>query len=482
MHRRHGILLVLVFLVSFQSYGQSKSKLLNKLFDSLSQAHEFNGAVLVADSGKIVFEKSYGYADFERKIPMTVDTRFEIASVSKQFTALAIMQLHSQGMLDYDDKVTKYLTNLPYKNVTIRDLADHASGIPDFLGWTAKEMDRKKDVYTNQDIEAHLSSLAPETHFEPGTRFSYSNTNYLLLADIVTKISGMPFPKYMQQHVFQKAGMSHTTIPVSTAKQVKSPAGNLACNYMFDPVTSQYRLFDTIAPEDYRHFLGGIYGPAGIKSTVGDLYRWTQALRNNILVPDSIFVSAIRPQVTKGGKDTLGYDHMAYSFGWLIASQNNQTYLWHNGGFGGYRSIIAFYPSINRSIIILENTDQTVSPDALCTSITHIMNGASSIQWPSLTKVRKTIPVDSLYLEKLEGTYVTTAGPAIKMKITARNDRLYARYIDQPVAELYPYAKDCFFFLIADARVKFNKKEGRYDELVLMQEGTELHMSRLDKK
>lgn len=478
MHRQHRILLFLVFFVSSQLRAQSKAKLLHTLFDSLGKAHAFNGAVLVADSGKIILEKGYGYADFESKIPMTTDTRFEIASVSKQFTALAIMQLHHQGKLDYDDRVTKYLPRLPYKNVTIRDLTDHASGIVDFLGWTAEQMGMAKDSYTNEDIERHLCASAPDTHFEPGTRFSYSNTNYLLLADIVARVSGVPFADYMQRHIFRKAGMHQSSIPVFKDSRFEPPAGNIARNYMFDPVTNSYRLFSKSAPVDYQRFMGGICGPAGIKSTVGDLYKWTQALRSNILVPDSIFAAAVRPQLTKDGKDTLGYDHMAYSFGWLITHQGKQTYIWHNGGFGGYRSIIAFYPNINRSIIILENTNQTVSPDQLCVSIMQIMNGASSIQWPSLRKIPSTIRVDSIYLEKLTGTYCMSTDPKIKMVITTRSGRLYARYLDQPVAELYPCARDNFFFLIADAQVKFRKKEDRYVELVLVQNGRELPMTR----
>jgi len=479
MYRKNSIWILIFLLISVQNYGQSKIKLLHTLFDSLNTARQFNGVVLVADSGKVIFEQSYGYADFGDKIPMTVDTRFEIASVSKQFTAMAVMQLYNEGKLRYEDPARKYLPGLPYKNVTISELIHHGSGIPDFLGWTEKQMGHIKGPYTNEQIESHLQQLAPETTFEPGTQFSYSNTNYLLLANIVSKIAGVPFAEYMDQHIFKKAGMANTTIPVEVNK---TENGNgLARDYLWDPVTGKYRLFSQASSADYAHFIGGLSGPAGIKTTARDLFKWTQAVNSHVLVPDSIFSTAVlRPQLMKNGKDTFGYSNMAYTFGWLLVKRKEQkgTFIFHNGGFGGYRSIIAYYPYINRTIVVLENTDQTVSPDNLLAPIGLIMNGVKRVRWPVIRGPRKTIPVDSSYLEALTGTYTMRPNAAVKMVITAKNGRLYAKYIDQATAELYPYAKDQFFFLIADAQIKFVPNSDKYNELILIQNGRELHFFR----
>lgn len=376
IRKRRVIWLFILVTATLKGYGQSKSVFLHTLFDSLGKSGGFNGCVLVADSGKIIFENSYGIADFEHKIPMNVNTGFELASVSKQFTAMAIMQLHNQGKLNYQDTITKYLPELPYKHVTISDLIHHASGITDCLGWTELQMGGPRRTFTNKEIESQLPILAPKTEFEPGTYFSYSNTNYLLLANIVSKISGVSFPEYMNTHIFQKAGMFHTFIPQSN--YTKATPGSYAHNYLWDPITGEYQNFSSLAPIDYCYYMGGISGPAGIQSTVGDLFKWTQALNMHLLVPDSIFQAAMRPAVTKDGKDTLGYDQMAYTFGWILVDRDGkESFLWHNGGFGGYRSSIVYYPRINRTVVLLQNTDQTISPEALMGSINQIMTGST---------------------------------------------------------------------------------------------------------
>lgn len=456
--------------------AQTKVDLLNQLFDSLNNAKEYNGTVLVADSGNVIFRGAYGYADFDHQVPMNLQTGFEIASVSKQFTAMAIMQLHSQGKLNYSDTITKYLPDLPYKNVTINDLIHHCSGITDFLGWTKSQLQIQSDVCTNQDVEKALGKLAPTTLFDPGSAYSYSNTNYLLLANIVSKISGLSFPDYLQKNIFDPAHMRNSSIPRYNYSRFKP--GEYAHNYLWDPVTSGYQPFSLLALRDYYHFMSGTYGHAGIQSTVMDLYKWIQAIGDNTLVPASIFAAAMQPFLSKDGKDTIGYDGLAYTFGWLYAPKKNplNTFLWHNGGIAGYRSFIVYYQNRNRTIIMLQNTDRTAVEEAIMPSILQILNGEKDFDWPYVAELPKAIKVDANYLQQLAGLYVKQGEPKIKMRIMTKNGRLYAKYMDQIPFEVYANAKDRFFYLAVKAQLQFSQENGKYTAVTLLQNGLQIRM------
>jgi len=468
--------LSLIFIVSVNA--QTKAKMLHRLFDSLANAHQYNGSVLVADSGKVIFKGAYGYADFEHRVPVSLQTGFEIASVSKQFTAMAIMQLHNKGKLNYNDPITKFLPGLPYKEVTINDLIHHCSGIADFLGWTKEQLPLQGAVCTNEDVEKALPRLAPVILFEPGTAYAYSNTNYLLLANIVSKISGLSFPDYLLKNIFTPAHMDNTFIPRYDYSHFKS--GDYAHNYQWDPVTSSYKPFSQIALRDYYHWMSGTYGHAGIQTTVTDLYNWIQAIRKNTLVPASVFSEAMRPFLNKNGKDTIGYEHMAYTFGWLYMpnKDSSETFIWHNGGIGGYRSQIVYYPKLNRTIIMLQNTDRTVSEMALMPSILQILHGNSDFDWPYITVLPRAIKVDGGYLEQLTGLYVKPDQPDIKMLITSKNGRLYAKYMNQVPCEVYAESKDRFFYTDVKAQLQFSRQNGKYTTVTLLQNGLQIPMTR----
>ena len=467
-----------LILVSFTSYAQLQKTELNRFFDSLVKSGQFNGAVLVADKGKVIFEQAYGLADFEHKIPNNINTAFEIASVSKQFTAMAIMQLHNEGKLNYTDTITKYLPDLPYHSVTINDLIHHSSGISDFLGWTKEQMHIQKDVCTNQDVERLLPSMAPATIFEPRTSYTYSNTNYLLLANIVSKISGLSFPAYLKKNIFSKADMNNTSVPMGNYRNFHP--GGYAHNYMWDPVTDKYQPFNKIAPTDFFKFFSGTYGHAGIHSTVRDLYNWVEALHQNKLVPEKIFEVAFTPYLNKNGKDTIGMDQMPYTFGWLFVPKKDtaQSFLWHNGGIGGYRSLIAYYPDLNRVVVMLQNTDQTVDERGLMIPILQILNGENDIQWPKLRAKPTANQIDSKYLEKLVGLYVMKDEPMIKMQITTKSGRLYAKYMDQLPYEVYYREKDNFFYTAVDAKLQFSEVNKAYNEVTLLQNGLKIQMTK----
>src|SRR5476651_482692 len=190
---------------SASAQNTNVEKKLDSLFSTLAGQGYLNGCVLIAEDGKPVYEKAFGYANFDTKQPLTNQTMFELASVSKQFTAMAIMQLHAKGKLGYDDSLSKYFPQIPYHGITLNNLLHHTSGIPDFLSWGEQQIDVKR-MNNNQDVLAAIIRNRPSLYFNPGDTLSYSNTNYLLLALVVEKVSGMTFSNYMDKFIFKPLG------------------------------------------------------------------------------------------------------------------------------------------------------------------------------------------------------------------------------------------------------------------------------------
>ena len=188
------LLLFLAVLLHFSGNSQDRQ------FDSLlSSAKDFSGVLLVTDKGKPIYEKAIGFREFAKNLPLKETDIFELASVSKQFTAMIIMMLKEKSLLQYDDLLEKYI-EVPYKGITIRHLLTHTSGLPDYQDIMDKYWDKSK-IAGNEDAIAYLNKYAPPKRFEPGTKYEYSNTGYLLLASVAEKVSGKDYHPYEKQLV-----------------------------------------------------------------------------------------------------------------------------------------------------------------------------------------------------------------------------------------------------------------------------------------
>lgn len=225
--------------------AQDRYGKLDLFFSTLSQAGQFNGNALITENGNVVYEKSFGYADFGNKRNNTAQSSFPIASITKTITSTAILQLKQQGKLQVEDRVSKYLSNFPYPEVTIRQLLSHTSGLPIydtlFFSLIAKHPDT---VFINKDIIPTCISQKTPLVFKPGEDFSYNNVNYNILAVIVEKISGLSFGSYLQANIFDPAGMTNTSL----SKFLKREDKNLSKRYNFKYLYSdKVQLADTIA-------------------------------------------------------------------------------------------------------------------------------------------------------------------------------------------------------------------------------------------
>lgn len=471
-------LLILLILAGFFTNGQNRSRQLQQLFDTLYAKHQFNGCVLVADAGTPVFQGAFGYADLDKKIPLNLDTRFEIASVTKQFTAMAIMQLKEQGKLTYSDSIRKYFPALPYHGVTIRDLLHHTSGIQDFLGWTINQVDTS-EVHSSEDIIERLPVNIPVASFAPGTAFSYSNSNYVLLAAIVAKVSGMSFRDYLQENIFNKIGMTSTQ--VYSKYTARRPLNDYASGYAWDAGDNKFVAPESMVANRYIFYLGGVNGAYGISSTVKDLLKWDQALYTAQLVSPATLKDAFTPQLLKDSSYAGFGESMPYGFGWVLSADTSEnTFVWHSGGFSGYTSLITRYTKRHLTVIVLQNIGNYVSPNALMVPVSQILDQEQNYDLPEVPPLKRSLVVTAAQLRPFVGTYQVKNNPSAKMKISAEGNRLYAKYMEQITANIYPSAADTFFYTIIDATIKFKKENGTvYNQLTLFQNGHEVEMYRV---
>lgn len=322
-------------------FGQEKR--LNEAFER-AEDEGFSGVVLVADQGEILFGKAIGQRSFEENIPMEVGDIFEMASVSKQFTAMMIMISKEKGLLNFDDSVSHYL-EIPYKGITIRHLLTHTSGLPDYQAIMDEHWDKSKAA-GNPDILEYLTRYAPPKVFEPGEKYEYSNTGYVLLASIVEKATGKDFVELSKEWIFDPLGMRNTAIRTLDEK-AKVP--NFAAGHLKDE-NGNYVNANKFRSSDYTLWLGNRKGPGRVSSNAQDLLIWDQALYSDRLVSKKTLEEAFAPFKLNDG--TRSY----YGFGWEIEPKSPYgKMVMHTGDNPGYKTIIVRFIEENKTIIILNN-------------------------------------------------------------------------------------------------------------------------------
>ncbi|WJJ99381.1 serine hydrolase domain-containing protein [Elizabethkingia anophelis] len=404
--------IILFIAVSSFVYGQ-KEKKLDSLFTSLYAAKEFNGNVLVAEKGKVIYEKSFGLANEKTKQKLDKNTVFELASVSKQFTAMGIVQLEKEGKLSYNDPLTKYFPELSfYKPITIDNLLHHTSGLPDYMSLFDKNWDKKKFA-TNKDIVEMLAKYKPELLFVPGDKYEYSNTGYALLGLIIEKVSKQSYGDYLNKKIFKPLGMANTRVYRSRYKPEK--ISNYALGYVVDSLGNK-KLLDDLGKEYCTYYLDGIVGDGMVNSTTGDLLKWDRALYGDKLVnqkdKDLIFSSI----VTKDNKDTR------YGYGWAIDTKYPFGKIAnHSGGWAGYITFIERDLDYDKTIIILQNNDS----EAASSPVKQLRNILYDI---------KPIKVDLATLQKYAGKY--TKKNSKTFEVFFENNKLYVPLNPQVKLEL----------------------------------------------
>jgi len=321
---------------------------IDSVMTSVVDTARFNGNVLVARDGEIVYQKSFGASNFYTNEMLNDTSVFELASVSKGFTAMAIMILHERGKLSYEDDVRKYIPELPYEGMTIRHFLTHTSGIGEYEDLIVKTVDDSKKIATNDDIIAVFAKEKPAVLFKPGEKWQYSNTAYAMLATIVQRVSGNPFGEFLSENIFVPLDMKHSRI-YKTRR-----SGEVLTNYAYGFVYSgdKYVLPDSLEDYHYVYTLDGIEGDGVVNSTTGDLFKWNKALYTDKLVSKETLEEAFTPG--KLSSDSLH----GYGFGWFIENDPvNGKIVRHTGSWPGYRNLIMRFVDSGDCVIVLTNND-----------------------------------------------------------------------------------------------------------------------------
>ena len=359
--------------------GQEKSVAIDTLMQTLVKRGQFNGVVLAEDNGKVIYSKGFGYADFEKRMPVETDSVFEIASISKTFTSMAVMILAERGKLKYDDDIKKYFPGLPYEGITIRHLLTHTSGLPEYFDlFYAKNNGWDKTVKTNADIISILENDKPPLQFKPGERWLYSNTGFCLLASIVEKVSGKTFADFLRVNIFKPLGMNNTRIHTRLDKE---PVPHLAAGYLRPSLlTDDYVLPEKLAGTAFVITLGGIVGDGSVHSTVGDLLKWGKSFSTEKLVKNKTIEAAFTPVTLKDGsaaktnENSRGLES-GYGYGWFIRrSVGDSRVVWHTGGWPGYVTFLSVNLARRQTVVVLTNADSTAAPRT-GQAIEKILNG-----------------------------------------------------------------------------------------------------------
>ena len=418
---------------------------LREYFTAAANLGQFNGSVLIAERGKVLADTAYGFADMELGVRNTPDTRFRVASVTKQFTAMAIVMLAEDGKLNIADPISKYLDSLPpsWAGITIHQVLRHTSGISDYEEWF--------DGYTTQAYSDYMSQAhaparilrdaksRPLDH-EPGSKFRYSNSAYIILGFIIERAAGMPYADFLRTRIHQPLGMT-----LSDQDRSDEIIANRAQGYRLRPAAYPRAYFNGLGRRDYLNAVYQLMEPpqadAGLITTARDLYRWDQALYTERLVKRTSIDSIFTPGIGD------------YGYGWFVRSGPDGITHDHSGGLPGFSCYIRRIPGTHRTIIILGNFERPAR--TIIGDVAGILRGDSV----AVPRARSIIASDSARNADFTGMYRTAAGDSVRVFIEGPSFGVH-----QPGefrAALLPESAQDYFVVQLNGTARFRERDGR---------------------
>jgi CubicO group peptidase (beta-lactamase class C family) len=422
----------------------------DKLLSAQYKPGEPGCAALVAIKGQIVYKKAFGMANLELNVPMQPDMVFRIGSITKQFTAIAILQLMEQGKLSLQDEITKFIPDYPtqaYK-ITIEHLLTHTSGIksltnvPEFVTYLKEDLKPAEvlDKFKNQPME-----------FAPGTKFNYNNSGFFLLGYIIEKITGKTYQEYIEENFFKPLGMTNSLYG-SDSKLIKNRA------YGYKPVENGFE------NADYLSMLLP-FSAGSIMSTVEDLYKWNRALISYKLVKKETLEKAFTEYKLSNGKGT------SYGYGWFLRKLQGSPTIEHGGGINGYLTDAIYLPAEDVFVAVFSNSTGK-SPDMISEKIAAVAIG-KPLNY-------KEIPVDKATLEQYSGVYEDEDSNL--RVITVDSMQLYSQRTEGQKNKISSFARDKFFFQNSFATITFNRNvSGNVAEAVVEERGATTVWRKTDK-
>ena len=410
----------------------------------------------VIKQGELIYAKGFGNGDLEHGSPLTTDSLFYIASTTKQFTAASVALLILQNRIGLDDDIRRYVPEMPNYDapITVRDLIHHTSGIRDYFELVALA-GRGDDSFDNAFV-VRLIARQKSLLFSPGSQFRYSNSNYILLAEIVSRVAGVPMATFAQERIFRPLGMTKTEFGTDLGKIV--PNRVISYGKRADGETFQFT--KTIRA----------YGDGNLLTSVRDLARWDANFYSG-----SVGGSALIDLMRTPGSTASGSGH--YAFGLQTGTYRGLAFEDHGGAYLGFRTQMIRFPEQRTTVIVLCNyadaapwkLAQEVTDIYLADKLEKVPAERASPKQKQLTEIK----FKPASFDAYAGTYVTTGpGPRYAITFTRESQRFYGQIFGLPRVEIFPYSASKFFAKIFDAQVSFyRERDGSVRRITLHQNG-----------
>ena len=434
------ILMLAICGAVYNAANAQQDKKLSAEFDKVLKEefplNETGATVLVSSRGKVIYKKALGMANVELNVPMQVDNVFRIASITKQFTAIAILQLMEQGKLDLKDEITRFLPDYPTQGakITIEHLLTHTSGIRDYTS-IKDTVQRGKMDFTPAEMISYFQNQP--MRFAPGTRYEYSNSNYFLLGYIIEKITGKTYQQYLEDNLFRPVGMSNSFYGNNT-KIIK----NRAAGY-----TKAEKGLENAATISMTQ----PYAAGAILSTVEDLFKWNQAVQSYKLVKKETLEKAITRYKLANGKE------ISYGYGFRFGFIQESPSIWHGGLINGFMTMAMYLPKEDVYVVVLSNCNCT-SPEKLTSKLAAVAIGKPFAY--------KEITIANSVLQTYAGVYENEAGDQLVTSVA--DGKLYLQRERASKFSVKAFEKDKFFFDDQMITMKFSvNTNGESDKLTI---------------
>ncbi|GAO44209.1 putative penicillin-binding protein [Flavihumibacter petaseus NBRC 106054] len=404
--------------------AQPTTATLDRFFDAMAANQQFSGNVLIAEHGKVLFRKSYGFADFGKQLPNTPDIRFPIASISKLLTATAILQLQEKGKLNVSDAVRKLLPEFPYPEIKIRQLLSHTSGLPPYNRYfDSLRKESPQRIFYNADFLPQVAAHPVPLIYAPGDNGNYDNINYLVLALVIEKASGMSYKEYIQKMVLRPANMRHTVFLPLTDQYNLQDVGKFAYPHLYRHRYDSFAIKANSVPYIREYWTAyGFSGFGDYVSTVEDLLLFDEAWYGHKLVSDISRDSAYKPQLLNSGTANRNL----FGLGWEIAADSsNGLVVYHAGAATGLSCVLLRNISRRQTVILFDNA--------------HFTAQATGMKALSLLNNR-TVPLPKKNIATAYGRILMQQGEAAAAKAFAEMEKDTATYfIDEEEINLLGY-------------------------------------------
>ncbi|WP_051189631.1 serine hydrolase [Daejeonella oryzae] len=434
-------LIILLFLTGFTSmlYAQQKEQKLKELFEAYAKLYKFNGSVLIAQNGKVLLNQGYGFKSISDSIPNDANTIYQIGSVTKQFTAAAILKLQEEKKLNVQDKISKYFPDFPKgDSITIEHLLTHTSGIFNYTNDPVFMQSQAVKPITEEKMIALFKNKP--LNFAPGSKMSYSNSGYMLLGYIIQKLSKKPYEQAIREIIFNPLNMNSSGFDFTHFNNKDKATGYFS-------ISQNGNIPATIVDSTVSYAAGAIY------STTADLYKWHKGLMSNEIVSKNSIDKAYTPYLNK------------YGYGWGIDSIYGKRLISHGGGIFGFTSNVARVTEDDIFIVMLNNFGNS--------NLGHITKDGLAILYEKpykLPEAKKEISLSTDILKNYPGVYELS--PEFSITITLENGSLFGQPTSQQKSQLFAQKENLFFLKVVDAEIEFKKDDnGKVKELILIQGG-----------